>query len=244
MSTGDLPDLDSTIGVELIGFGISLALYGITTGQAVIYFRRYGKPPVPPCIYLVSALWIVDTLHVSLMTHTIATYLVIQRGDVTMLSKPPWTLGAIVIISEINGLGYAYRIWRLSGKRWLVPSIIAILSVLVSGLALAFAGQEVRLKLWAQAGDLQWLLYSGFPCQIVADSLIAAAMFVVLRRFRTGLQRLDLVIRTITMYVVNTGILTIIGSALCIIFFITRRTSFIYTGVYFILSKRESLPSL
>lgn len=68
------------------------------------------------------------------------------------------------------------------------------------------------------------MLYSGFSCQIATDTLIASAMFVLLRRFRTGLRRyafasgsycpayillsLDLVITMIVMYTVNTGILT------------------------------------
>ncbi|KAI0638344.1 hypothetical protein C8Q77DRAFT_426582 [Trametes polyzona] len=237
----DAPSLDSTIGVELIGFGISLALYGITTGQAVTWFRQYAQPPMPPCIYLVSALWAVDTLHIVLVAFSVFRYLVSFRGNTAIFVRPPWTLGAIVITSEINGLlvriGYAYRIWRLSGKRWIIPCVIATCAVLVTALGLAFAGQEVHLRLWEQGDDLEWMLYSGFSCQIATDTLIAASMFVVLRRFRTGLRRLDLVIRTIIMYVVYTGFLTILGSALCIIFFIVRRTSFIYTGLYFTLPK-------
>ncbi|KAI0832587.1 hypothetical protein BC628DRAFT_331274 [Trametes gibbosa] len=241
MSADGLPDLDSTIGVELIGCGMSLALYGITTGQVVAYIRRYGQPPVSPCIYLVAVLWTIDTLHMILVAHTMATYLVLLHGNATIFVKPPWTIGAITIISEINGLlvrlGYAYRIWRLSGKKWLVPFVIVVLSILVPVFSLAFTVHEVRLKSWSQTQDLRWTLYSGFSCQIVTDSLIAAAMFVVLRRFRTGLRRLDLVIRTIMMYIVNTGVLTILGSALCIIFFIVKRTTSIYTGIYFTLSK-------
>ncbi|KAL1944316.1 hypothetical protein VTO73DRAFT_3501 [Trametes versicolor] len=253
MSVDDTPSLNSTIGVELVGFGLSLALYGIATGQAVAYFRRYGQLPLSPCIYLVTALWSIGTLHIVLIAYTMSVYLVLQRGNTAIFSEPPWTLGAIVILTVSSAFalvspetdygvagdqcGYAYRIWRLSGKKWLVPCIIATSSVSSSAIGLAFAGKEVHLKSWTRGQDLGWMLYSGFSCQIATDTLIASAMFVLLRRFRTGLRRLDLVITMIVMYTVNTGILTILGTALCITFFVLRRTSFIYTGLYFALTK-------
>ncbi|KAI0650578.1 hypothetical protein C8Q79DRAFT_393579 [Trametes meyenii] len=127
-SDGAQPSLDSTIGVELIGFSLALALYGVITGQAVAYIRAYGRPPLPPCIYFVIVLWIIDTLHIVVVSYAMAEFLVVQRGNLISLVRAPWTIGVIIIITEINGMlvrmGYAYRIWRLSGRKPAIPCII------------------------------------------------------------------------------------------------------------------------
>ncbi|KAI0677388.1 hypothetical protein C8Q78DRAFT_1149615 [Trametes maxima] len=227
------PSLDSTIGVELIGFSLALALYGVTTGQAVAYIRTYSRPPLPPCIYF-EVLGIV-------VSYAMAEFLVVQRGNLISLVRAPWIIGAIIIITEINGMlvrmGYAYRIWRLSGRKPAIPCIIAVFSVFVFGVGLAYSAIEVHLILWVDGRSLDWTLYASFSCQIVVDSLIGVSVFLILRRFRTGLRRLDYVIRTLSMYVVNTGLLTTVVVFLCILFFVIRRTSAIYVGLYIPLSK-------
>lgn len=47
------PDVDPPRSVS--------SLYGIATGQAVAYFRRYGQLPLSPCIYLVGVFQILDS---------------------------------------------------------------------------------------------------------------------------------------------------------------------------------------
>ncbi|OSD04403.1 hypothetical protein PYCCODRAFT_1476423 [Trametes coccinea BRFM310] len=245
------PSLDSTLGVELLGFGIALALYGITTAQTVAYIRRYGRPPFPPCMYMVLVLWLIDSVHITALSYSIAFYLVRRRGNPLVFLQPPWTLAVVIIISEINAIivrfGYAYRIWRYSGRRPLVPCIIAISSIVILGMhvsdlstlpiGLVFSSEEVHLRSWADGRRFQWTLYTAFSCQIAIDGLIAISMFLVLRQFRTGLKRLDLVITMIIMYAINTGFLTTIGVALSIIFFIVEPDSFIFIGIYFTLPK-------
>ncbi|KAI0352996.1 hypothetical protein OH77DRAFT_1427768 [Trametes cingulata] len=241
MSADDGLSLDSTLGVELVGFGVALVLYGISSAQAVTYLRRYGRPPLPPCIYVVLTLWFIDTVHIAFVSYAIALFLVLQHANPESLLRPPWAFGAIVLISEINGIlvriGYAYRIWKFSGRRPLIPCIIVASSLLVLGISLEFTSHEVHLTSWTQGRALEWTLYTSYSCQIAVDGLIATVMFLLLRRFQTGLRRLDLLIKTLIMYVVNTGFLTTLGVTLSIVFFIVQPQSFIYIGLYFPLSK-------
>ncbi|KAI0335631.1 hypothetical protein GY45DRAFT_1366705 [Cubamyces sp. BRFM 1775] len=238
------PSLDSTIGVELIGFGIALALFGIATAQTIAYWLRYGPghaSAVRPCIYMVSVLWVINSIHVVMLSYVIGRYLVLQRGDPTVFIRPPWTIAVIIIITEINSilvrLGYAYRIWRYSGRKRLVPCIILVSSLSILAINLVFCALEVHLETWLEGRRYQWILYTAFSCQIAIDSWIAFYMCLVLRRFKTGLQRLDLVIKAILMYVVNTGFLTAVGVAFGIIFFVIQPASFVFIGIYFTLPK-------
>ncbi|KAI9000858.1 hypothetical protein BD414DRAFT_472942 [Trametes punicea] len=243
MSADGSPNLGSTLGVELIGYGLALALYGIATAQAVSYTRQYARAgfPLPPGIFMVIALWLIGSSHVALLSCNMVEYLVLQRGDPVVFLRPPWTIAAIIVISEFNGLlvrlGYAYRIWRFSGRRRLAPCVIATISVFVFAIGLIFAGEEVHLPLWADGRHLQWTLYTAFSCQIVIDGMIAVSMFLLLRQFKTGLKRLDLVITTIITYAVNTGFLTTLGVTFSIIFFLVEPASFVYLGIYFTLPK-------
>ncbi|KAI0375803.1 hypothetical protein BV20DRAFT_959858 [Pilatotrama ljubarskyi] len=222
MSADGVLSLDSTLGVELVGFGIALVLYGITSAQAVAYLRRYGRPPLPPCIYFVLVLWFVDTLHIALVSYLVALYLVLQHSNPESVLRPPWAFGVVVLISEINGalvrVGYAYRIWKFSGRRALVPCIIIASTAVVLGVGLAFTSHEVHLTSWKEGRVLEWTLYTSYSCQIFVDGLITTMMFLLLRRFRTGHRRLDLLIKTLVMFVVNTGFLTTVGVTLSIVF--------------------------
>ncbi|KAJ8486869.1 hypothetical protein ONZ51_g4552 [Trametes cubensis] len=256
------PSLDSTIGVELIGFGIALALFGITTAQTITYWLRYGPGRtlvIRPCLYMVSALWVIGSVHVVMISYVIWSYLVLQRGDPDVFIRPPWTIAAIIIISESNSIlvrfGYAYRIWRYTGRKRLVPCIILVTSIFILAtnlgmifvipsksiiadrLRIVFCSLEVHLQTWLEGRRFQWTLYAAFSCQILIDGWIAFYMCLVLRRFKTGLQRLDLVIKAILMYVVNTGFLTAVGVLFGIIFFVTQPASFVFIGIYFTLPK-------
>ncbi|KAJ8457618.1 hypothetical protein ONZ51_g11422 [Trametes cubensis] len=249
------PSLDSTIGVELIGFGIALALFGITTAQTITYWLRYGPGRtlvIRPCLYMVSALWVIGSVHVVMISYVIWSYLVLQRGDPDVFIRPPWTIAAIIIISESNSI-VVRLIWRYTGRKRLVPCIILVTSIFILatnlGMIILFTGT------WLEGRRFQWTLYAAFSCQILIDGWIAFYMCLVLRRFKTGLQRLDLVIKAILMYVVNTGFLTAVGVLFGIIFvripqlpsvahlttlgsqFVTQPASFVFIGIYFTLPK-------
>ncbi|KAI0775955.1 hypothetical protein BD413DRAFT_256855 [Trametes elegans] len=235
------PSLDSTIGAELVGLGLALASYGITSAQVVVYFGSYARRPFSLGVYFVIVLWCFDTLQMAVTAFQVADYVVLRHGDPMGLLLPPWAFGAIVIITEVNTMlirfGYAYRIWKLSGRKRLIPCTIIASSLLVIAIGLVFAGAEFHFTTWGSGDHLRWTLYTAYSCQIAVDGVIVVAMLFILRRFRTGLQRLDCIIGVLTMYVVNTGFLRILVEILSIIFFITSPASFVFVGLYFLLSK-------
>ncbi|KAI0775954.1 hypothetical protein BD413DRAFT_610661 [Trametes elegans] len=235
------PSFDSTIGVEILGLALALGVYGITVAQAVIYFRRNSKR-LSPEVCFIWLLWLVDTVHVAISAYDVYWYTVIMHGDPTGFQViPPWFFGTVIILSEMNSLmvrlGYAYRIWKLEGKKLIIPCIITAISLFLIVLGLDFATTILRIKSWEAGLTRRWMLYTAYGCQAGVDALIVVAMFFVLRRFKTGLKRLDSMIGTLVLYILNTGLLRTVGVILSIILFIAFPASFLFVALYFPLCK-------
>ncbi|KAI6122006.1 hypothetical protein F5141DRAFT_1094115 [Pisolithus sp. B1] len=62
-------------GVALIGGLVSAMLYGITTLQTYVYYMHYSEDD-STTKFIVAAVWVLDTLHVSFMCHMLYYYLV------------------------------------------------------------------------------------------------------------------------------------------------------------------------
>ncbi|KAH9917400.1 uncharacterized protein BXZ73DRAFT_105565 [Epithele typhae] len=116
--------LDSTIGAELVGLGVSLALYGATTGQLFWYFRKLdGLSLRKWMVYYVVALWLLGTAHVMLCCYLLSRYVVIGRGDLVAIFGSTKIYAASATTSVVSScmvrFGYFYRIWKFNRRRYL-----------------------------------------------------------------------------------------------------------------------------
>lgn len=97
----------------------------------------------------------------------------------------------------------------------------------------------------------------------MTDVLTAAAISWYLRKLRTGYQRSDTLVNKLVIYAVsrdtvqvtqhltwglcfqiNTGLLTSAFSVACLITYGTMSNTFIFIGLYFVLSKRELFSTM
>ncbi|PIL27484.1 hypothetical protein GSI_10634 [Ganoderma sinense ZZ0214-1] len=137
MSEFTLPtgvSIHNTLGAAFIGNIIAAALYGLTTLQTYTYYGRSGDDP-RILKHLIGVLWIFDTLHVVLISHTVYMYAVTGFGQVLVLFDPTWSvLVAIILTGTSDGLVraiFCYRIWILSGRNWFVCGAVTVSSLLV-----------------------------------------------------------------------------------------------------------------
>ncbi|KAF8968561.1 hypothetical protein BDZ97DRAFT_1799051 [Flammula alnicola] len=80
-------------------------------------------------------------------------------------------------------------------------------------------------------------LYVSFGAGVVADSLVAISLCVLLFKSRTGLQRTDSILTILMAFSINTGLLTSICALACLITYAIWPQRFIFMGIYFALSK-------
>ncbi|KAI6100097.1 hypothetical protein EV401DRAFT_2032073 [Pisolithus croceorrhizus] len=88
-------------GSTLIGGLISAILYGIATLQTYVYYMNYSDDALVIRV-LVTAVWILSTLHFSFMCHFLYYYLVTNYGIPTSLLYMVWSLPVCIPKSLIG----------------------------------------------------------------------------------------------------------------------------------------------
>ncbi|KAH9917394.1 uncharacterized protein BXZ73DRAFT_105557 [Epithele typhae] len=234
--------LDLTIGAELVGLGVSLALYGATTGQLFWYFRKLdGLSLRKWMVYYVVVLWSLGTAQAVLSSYLLSRYLVVGRGDLPALFGCTKLYAANAISSDISSamvrLGYFYRIWKFNRQRYLILIVLGVvLTLLVTALSLLFGIVSTRFEFFWQIpqAHLTWTFFLSAGAQITVDSMISFAVFASFLRFYSGVKRLDLLIRTIVVFALSTGSLNVLLSTCSIILFSVVPMSYVFIAVYWV----------
>ncbi|KAI0720281.1 hypothetical protein C8T65DRAFT_8889 [Cerioporus squamosus] len=234
--------LDLTIGVGLVGFTVAAILYGITSGQALLYYHRHGRGIATwrtQC--LVAAIWLLDTVHIIFLTCVVYYYDVVIHGNPAGFPTVIWAYGGILIVTECNTilvrLGYAHRIWKYNNQKVLVPVIVIVLSFALLALGIFYGHAQLKMKSFEDLKALEWSFYLAFALQFMADASISVSMIMVCFRFHTGLRRFDEVIKVIIVFIINTGLLNLALVTTSLIFYYLMPSSFLFLAAYWILAK-------
>ncbi|KAJ8462774.1 hypothetical protein ONZ51_g10688 [Trametes cubensis] len=188
--------LDDTLGAAFLGHTVTTLLYGITTLQAFIYYRRNQKDGIKLKLSV-----FVLCVHAGLITGAIYWYCVTSFTDLLAIQRPIWPIPSM-----------------LSGS----PD---------------FAVQLYSIPSYTGISKFSWSLYVGLSVEVAVDVTIAVTQCLLLRRFETGIQRTDSVIRILIAYSINTGLLTSLCAIGALVSYAAAPTKFIYFAFYFVLSK-------
>ncbi|KAI1798240.1 hypothetical protein LXA43DRAFT_1088365 [Ganoderma leucocontextum] len=228
--------LHNTLGAAFVGNIVAAALYGLTTLQTYTYYGRSANDP-KMLKYLIGVLWIFDTLHVVLISHTVYVYAVTGFGQVLALFSPTWSvLVAIILTGTSDALVRA--IWVLSGRNWFFCGAVTASSLVVLACSIAYP-----IKSWQafhsfiELENISWLLYLGLASVAIADSLISAALCWLLTRKRSVFKRVENMIRILVLWSVNTSALTTFCSLMSLIMYAAFPHTMIYIAFYFLLPK-------
>ncbi|KAI8976296.1 hypothetical protein BD414DRAFT_524569 [Trametes punicea] len=247
MDSADLPfppgavHLDDTLGAAFLGHFVTSILYGITTLQAFIYYRHNQTDGLMLRRSRCGLRRILDGLHAGLITGAIYWYCITNFTNLQAVQRPIWPIPTMIIISNISNsivrCIFGYRLWRLSDRNWLFPSVIAFLSVFIFVDAAYFAAKLYSIPLYSHVNEISWSLYLGLSVEATVDLIVAITQCLLLRRLETGIQRTDSVIRVLTTYSINTGLLTSLCAIGALISYAAEPRKFIYFAFYFVLSK-------
>ncbi|KAI0957935.1 hypothetical protein AcW1_006162 [Taiwanofungus camphoratus] len=83
--------LGETLGAILLGNIVAAIFYGITNMQTYIYYVRNRGDPLA-LKSLVFILWLLDSVHLAFITHTVYTYTITDFGDPLAITKPIWSV--------------------------------------------------------------------------------------------------------------------------------------------------------
>ncbi|KAG1861771.1 hypothetical protein DFJ58DRAFT_776968 [Suillus subalutaceus] len=237
-------DIGRTFGALFIAVTLAGVLFGLCSGQAFIYFQTHSGTGMTLYKLAVIWLWILDALHLALITHCVYYYLVINYANVSELTEIVWSFKLQIILEVFIVYGvnllYAYRIWIISkgqSRTLRLPIIVGIIIFSNSGVAIALIWAVYQCHVFSDLLNAEWTTFMTLGSIAFADIVIASSLCYLLATSRTGFSSTDSLITKLMAYIINTGCLTSICSLAAIITCAVMPTNFIFLAIEFLLAK-------
>ncbi|KAH9847888.1 hypothetical protein C2E23DRAFT_473697 [Lenzites betulinus] len=204
-------ELTETFGVLLIGFIFTVTLYGLTFFQTYIYYTRFPHD-ARKTKYTVGLLWAVDTAITTLISHTIYHYLITDFllpfsqliTTRTFLAEEALS----VFLALVVQCYYAFRIYRVSGRRVVISAAIVLLGLAAFAFDIGSVAKMTNQSMFHQVVSQSVKLTKGicWGLSIGADLLITASKLWYLRPgVKPGMARPDGWYEKAVVYGVNRG---------------------------------------
>ncbi|KAG1813404.1 hypothetical protein EV424DRAFT_64540 [Suillus variegatus] len=230
------PSLHDCFGAFLIGVVVSAVLYGVTCVQTWYYFSRYFSDPWHHKL-LVGAVFVSDTTHQALITHTLYTYLVTDFGNASDLEKIVWSLLVEVLFNGFTGFMVqsflAKRVYHLSNKNVIITASVMSLVIAELVIVVIYVAKALELATFTQVRQIKSWSMSINAVAAAGDILIAVLLCTFLQRSRTGFRRSDTMINKLMLYTINTGLITSVCAMMSFISIVVWPDTFIYIAFYF-----------
>ncbi|KAI0756065.1 hypothetical protein C8Q80DRAFT_1126243 [Daedaleopsis nitida] len=239
-----------TNGAILIGALVSALLSGAVTTQTFVYYRIYGGDDYKRNIIIVSLLWLLDSLHLSMAFASAWIYLIQNWGNDHIYDFIPWTIALTValtaIVTLISHCFFAHRVYILSGCSWWLTSPILLLAVGRLAAALVSTSEMIGLRSYeAFVDQVGWVFTMGLSLSTTVDVLITVSLIALLQRSRTGFSTVtDHLIDIVTLYTFETGLVTSITTAVSLICWLTMPRNLIFLALHFSISKLYATSTL
>lgn len=239
-SSGAVPSIDATLGATFIGVVVAAVLYGVTCLQTWHYYHTYGSDTWR-LKGLVLTVWVCDTVHQVLISHTVYTYLVTHYADPQYLGMLVWSLLVEVLFNGFTAFVvqcfFTIRIYHLSHKNIMLTGLVAALVLAQFCVTLVYVGKSLPMKTYEQLDTLKGLSMAVNATTAASDVVIAMSLVSMLHLSRTGFKRSDSVINKLILYTVNTGLLTSIDAICSLASIAALPNTFIYICFFFALGR-------
>ncbi|KAI0319648.1 hypothetical protein OF83DRAFT_759682 [Amylostereum chailletii] len=233
-------NVKTSLGPILLGGLASLALSGVVTVQAFLYFRVY-QMDVLRLKALVALVWAIDVIHTILICSATWKYFVTEYGNANtdnIIMEIALTVGFTATMTFVVHLFFCHRVFRLSQQNWFVTTPLILLTF--GRLVAAIASTVEMATLQSYSGfvrDVGWVFTLGLALSSALDILIALVMCYYLRNSRTGFENMDHVIDLIMIYSFNGGALTCIATVVTLVCWLTMPYNLVFLGIHFAISK-------
>ncbi|KAH9932042.1 uncharacterized protein BXZ73DRAFT_101417 [Epithele typhae] len=235
--------LDETMGMLFIGVLIAGILYGVSCTQVYFYFSRYSRDPMYMKL-LVLGVWVSDTIHQALISHSLYWYLVTNYGQPATLALLAPTIIIEVVIQAVTGLlvqcFFAARVYRLSGQNWYLTVPVGLLIAVEFAVSTAYTARALKFASFAELTEVKALSISINAFAAAGDVCIAIILCTILQTSKTGFQRSTRLINKLMIFSLNTGLLTSICACLSLITILALPDTFVYIVFFFIIGRLYS----
>ncbi|KAA1465966.1 hypothetical protein DENSPDRAFT_876136 [Dentipellis sp. KUC8613] len=243
MSTVVIPALDSTMGATFVGVLVGAMLYGVSCLQTWHYYREYSHDAFSIKL-LVGAVWVCDTVHQILISHTMYTYVITNFANPAILGELVWSLIVEVLFNGFTAVlvqcFFTLRIYRLSNKNVPITAVVLLLVIGQFGVTVAYASKAIHMTTFAQLATLKGLSMSVNALTAASDVSIAVALCSMLHRSRTGFRASDSMINKLILFTMNTGLLTSLDAICSLASIAASPNTFIYICFFFTLGRLYS----
>ncbi|KAM6499058.1 hypothetical protein JOM56_004566 [Amanita muscaria] len=252
---------EKVYGPLVLGSLFASFLSGLTTLQAIIYFRLFSQD-AKSLKTIVVIVWVLDLLHTAFMWEGMWFYVVKNFGDESKIEVINYCLpGAAIttaIVTVITHCFYVHRIFLLSNRRyWIAVPILVVAFARMCG---AFVVSAAMLRITTFAPLLlhfsvgsnpssaslsdekdndfpQWVATVSLDLSCAVDILITLSMFVLLRMGRDKSLTLNHVIDRLVLYTFETGTLTGCATVVAMICWVIVPNKLVFLGLYFPIGK-------
>ncbi|KAI0736374.1 hypothetical protein C8Q72DRAFT_252161 [Fomitopsis betulina] len=245
MATVTYSTLKTSLGSLILGSLAATTLSGIVLMQGIIYFRTFKSDDKAVKLIVLSIL-ILDLLHTAMLWTADYMYFVKGFGNMNITNHVFWSVGVSIALTAITTvivhLFFIYRLFRFSKGKYFICVPMAIIALCRVGSACATAGELIRLESFhAFYQHYRWLFTLGLTISTALDIMITSGLCFFLRRSRStgngNSGRLDQVLDSMTLYTIETGLVTCIATAVSLIFWLAKPHALVYLGLHFAISK-------
>ncbi|KAJ8496903.1 hypothetical protein ONZ45_g12263 [Pleurotus djamor] len=191
--------------------------------------------------YLVLFVWLNDTLHQALITHTVYHYVITNYANPLALFDMIWSILAEVLVNGFIGLavqGYlTHRIWRLSGKNWWYVLIIGPFVISEFFCCLVFTILSLQMTTFAELTELKALSMTVNVLAAAGDLLISASLIYLLQKRRTGFKKSNTIISRLIIFTINTGLVTTLCAMASLVSILVWADTLIYVTFFFCIGR-------
>ncbi|GAA5973779.1 hypothetical protein JCM11641_003151 [Rhodosporidiobolus odoratus] len=182
-----LPAMDSSIGAFLVGTILSIFLAGITSVQVYEYYQNFGRTDRALLIGIVSFLLVCDLFHTAISCFTIYFWTVTNYANPAVLVVSPWSFTwdpfLTGIVSFTVQLFYAWRVFVVSKRQWILPACIGVLSLLQLAFAVGSTWEIYLLESkFSRFGEFRYGVATWLLAAAAADILITSSLIWYLRQ--------------------------------------------------------------
>jgi len=124
--------LPGTYGALLLGSLFASGFSGIVTAQCIVYFKLFPQDR-DFLKGLVLVVWVLDTIHTSLVWSAMWDYMVTNFGNPQYADYIPQSIALSVVLTAaltfLSHCFFAHRIYRYSQGNWFLTAPIIVLAL-------------------------------------------------------------------------------------------------------------------